>query len=128
MLIIGVIMAVGGFVSGWYVQGTRMEARLASVKLEQSKEETKQADAAMADLVSAAKTITEAAVSAQLDVSGVNAKLDQIRRDMKNEKPKPLPADCKPDAPRMRTLAAATDAVDQAIAGSKPSSAVPDKR
>lgn len=103
------------FAAGWHVNGWRLNGQIEQLKAARAADQAVQATAALADLTAAADKINKAAGSAHVDVAGLNTKLDQIRKDFRDAKPAPLPADCRPDAVRVRELAAAADAVDQAV-------------
>jgi hypothetical protein len=119
-LIVGATVAIGiGFGGGWTVNGWRLQGDIEHIKTERATDSVRQSQAALDDLVTAAGKIKAAADGANVDLSHLDSKLDQIRKDYKNAKPAPLPVDCRPDAPRVRKLTAAADAVDEAIAGLK---------
>lgn len=127
-LIAAVILSVAGFSCGWFLKGTIKDGEIKTIKLEQATDTAKASQEALTKFVDASKVVVDAAKSAQVDVSAINASLEQIRKDVKNVKTAPLPAGCKPDAPRVRSLAATTDAVDAAIAGPKSGGTVQDQR
>lgn len=112
-----VLAAVLGTSAGWAVNGWRLGAEIAGLKADREKDRADQAQAALADLAKAAQLVKLAADGAQSDLSSLSTKLDQIRKDVKNAKPAPLPVDCRPDAPRVRELTGAAAAVDEAVAG-----------
>jgi hypothetical protein len=112
-----------GTAGGWLVQGWRKDAEIADLKRNQADSKAGQYKAALDDLTTASKRINEAAAGARVDLSAVTGQLTTIRKEFKDAKP--LPDNCKPDAVRVRQLAATADAVDQAIAGSIPGRPVP---
>lgn len=111
--------AASGGVAAWTVNGWRLGTEIAELKANREKVRADQAQAALADLAQASRLIKLAADGAQADLSSLTAKLNLIRKDVKNAKPAPLPAGCRPDAPRVRELTAAAAAVDEAIAGQR---------
>lgn len=127
----GVAAVCAGLIAGsgaWFVRGTMAEAVEAHLKEEASAKVAVDTKAALDDFVKSSKAIKDAAASAQIDISGVSAQLAAIRKDQRNAKTIPLPVGCKPDAPRMRSLAATSAATDQAVAGSKPRGPVQTER
>lgn len=123
----GALAAVAiGFGSGWAANGWRLGAEISAIKAERATDRADQAQAALTDLAEASKKINDAAGGAQADISSLGVKLDQIQKDFKNAKPTPLPPGCRPDAVRVRSLAAAVDATNAAIAGLRLSSTMQD--
>lgn len=115
------LVLVTGFGAGWLVQGWRQAETIAELQKERSDEISTQATAALADLTSAAKTIKENATGATVSNAGLASQLALVRKDLKNAQAKaPLAVGCKPDAGRVRNLAAAVDATNQAAFGSVP--------
>lgn len=114
-IIINVALAAAvGFGAGWLVNGWRKDAELAEIKAERAEGRADQVQAALDDLATGAAKIRASADGYSADVSALDAKLEAIRKDFKNAKP--LPPDCRPDAPRVRELTSVATAVDQAIA------------
>lgn len=128
LLITGAVALALGFGGGWMVNGWRLNADIADLKTNAATAQAATATAALADLETGMKRVTAAAKTAQGNVGTVNSQLDQIRKEFKNATPPPLPAGCNPDDIRMRALAAAAGAVDEAIARPKPSGAVQAER
>lgn len=124
-LFVGAAAAIAiGFGAGWHVNGWRLAAEIERLQAQHEKGRADQAQAALDDLTAAAGNIKAAADGAHIDFAGLDKKLELIRRDFRDAKPSPLPADCRPDAVRVRKLSAAADAVDEAIAGLKLSRAL----
>lgn len=117
-----------GFSSGWATNGWRKDVQVAELKTEAASKQAKAATDALTGLEADIKRIASSARTAQGNVGAVNIQLDQIRKDFKNENAPPLPANCRPDDIRVRSLTAAAGAVDQAIAGSKLGGAVQRER
>lgn len=109
--IVSAALAAG---SAWQIQDWRLGAKIATLKKGQSDNAALQAQGALDDLAAAAKTINQAAAAARVDNTHLAAQLGAIRKELKNAKP--LPADCKPDPERLRSLTAAVDATNQAAA------------
>jgi hypothetical protein len=110
------VAAALGFGSGWTVNGWRLNGEIQTIKAEHANDRATLATAAISDITQAAHLIKEAADRAQVDVSSLDVQLTAIRKDFKNANAKPLPADCRPDSPRVRKLANSAAAVDKAIA------------
>jgi hypothetical protein len=111
----GVALAGAGlclFAAGWTAQGWRMGAQLAALTTARAQSDLTVANQALADLSAASATIrTKADEFAGIQTT-LGAKLDAIRKDLKNA-PK-LPADCRPDAERVRLLSDAVRAAREA--------------
>lgn len=120
---VGVLVALAG-AAGWTAQGWRKDAEIAGLKATQSKQEAKDATGALTDYQTTAKAIAEAASGAQGSNASTAAALRAIRQEMKNAKP--LPADCRPDADRLRKRNAAIEAYNRAAAGQLPGGPVQD--
>lgn len=114
-LVGGVLLGAGG--AGWWHSDTigDLELKVARMERDSAVGVSVQYKQAADDLAGAAKTIKAAAEAGSTDVSTLNAKLDTINRSIKNAKPAPLPADCRPGADRVRNLSESAAAVDQAI-------------
>lgn len=117
--IVAAIVLAGAFGAGWAVNGWRKDAEITDLKRENAVADAKQSQAALADLAAASRRIKDAADSANIDVSALGRKLDAISKEQKNVKP--LPVDCRLDPIRLRNLAEAAAAVNQAAFGLKPS-------
>lgn len=121
-LIGGALLALAiGFGSGWSVNGWRLSAEIADMKRIDAEVISTASQAALLDYAAGAKQIKDAAVGAQVDVSGMNNKLADIQRRMKNAPPPVLPVDCRPGSLRLQYLTEAAAATDKAAARSEPS-------
>ena len=100
--------------TAWQVQAWRADARIAVLQKDMSDNAATQARAALDDLSAAAANINIASAAAQADNKALAIQLAAIRKDLKNAKP--LPADCKPDADRLRSLTRAVEASNAAAA------------
>lgn len=123
----GLLLALAAalFASGVLVEGWRKDAQISALKAAQASTAARQSEAALTDLVDAAKTIKTQADEARVDVTSVTAGLAALKKEFKNGKVAPLPVGCSPDAVRVRYLAAGIDTVDQAIARQRSGSRVP---
>lgn len=107
-------LAVLAFGVGWVVNGWRKDAEIAELTAARAQADLTSANLALTDLRAAGQTIRQKADEYAGIQSTLGAKLDAIRKDMKNA-PK-LPADCRPDDFRVRKLSDAVDAAKQAAA------------
>lgn len=102
------------FAAGWQVNGWRKDAQIAELTAARAQADLTSANLALTDLRVAGQTIRQKADEYAGIQSTLGAKLDAIRKDMKNAKP--LPVDCRPDDFRVRKLSDAVDAAKQAAA------------
>ena len=116
-----VLVAAIGFGSGWVANGWRLSEQIADIKRQRAEEHSQQTQAALDEIQSASKTIQTAAAGAQANVTAVHSQLAEIRKERRNAKPPALPADCRMDPIRVRSIEDAATVVDQTITGSKPS-------
>lgn len=121
-LLAGAAVAVAiGFGTGWAINGWRLESKVAAVQKDSAESRAASANAALDQLAGRMDAMNTQATAAQLDVSTLAMKMDQIRKDQKNAQAQtPLPVDCKPDAGRVDRLRSAVAAANAAIAGSTP--------
>jgi hypothetical protein len=113
VVVVGIVLA-GCFSAGWATNGWRLGTDIAKIKLEAATGRADATELALKKLADDSKKVNEAAVKSAATINGVNDKLDAIRKDMKNAKPPPLPAGCRPDPVRVRALTEAAAAVDAA--------------
>ncbi len=108
------LLVAGLFGAGWTANGWRKDAEIAKLTAARAQADLGSANTALADLREAGSRIRQSADDYLTVKSDLGAKLDAIRKDLKNAKP--LPVDCRPDDFRMRQLASAVDAAKQAAA------------
>lgn len=108
------LLAVSIFAAGWAANGWRKDAEIDRMKTASAEADLASANQALGDLRVAGATIREKADEFAGIQTTLGAKLDAIRKDLKNA-PK-LPADCRPDAGRVRLMSDAVDAAKQAAA------------
>lgn len=108
------LLAAGIFAAGWAANGWRKDAEIDRLKTASAQADLASANQALGDLRTASATIREKADEFAGIQTTLGAKLDAIRKDLKNA-PK-LPADCRPDAGRVRLMSDAVDAAKQAAA------------
>ncbi|MGO4326649.1 hypothetical protein AB4Z48_17620 [Cupriavidus sp. 2TAF22] len=107
-------MLVAVFGAGWVVNGWRKDAQLAELTAARAQADLGSANLALQDLREAGALIHQKAGEFAGIQSILGAKLDAIRKDFKNASP--LPAGCRPDDFRVRKLAEAVAATQQAAA------------
>jgi hypothetical protein len=112
--IVASVLTAGIFAAGWAANGWRKDAEIDRMKTDAAQADLASANQALGDLRTASATIREKADEFAGIQTTLGAKLDAIRKDLKNAKP--LPADCRPDAQRVRNLLDAVDATKQAAA------------
>ncbi|MBB2918350.1 hypothetical protein [Cupriavidus alkaliphilus] len=108
------VLAAGLFAAGWMTNGWRKDAEIARQSAARAQADLVSANKALGDLREAGARIRHSADDYLTVKTDLGAKLDAIRKDLKNAKP--LPVDCRPDDFRMRQLASAVDAAKQAAA------------
>lgn len=108
------LLAAGIFAAGWVANGWRKDAEIDRMKTVSAQADLASVNQALGDLRTASATIREKADEFAGIQTTLGAKLDAIRKDLKNA-PK-LPADCRPDAGRVRLMSDAVDAAKQAAA------------
>ena len=108
------LLAACIFAAGWAANGWRKDAEIDRMKTASAQADLASANQALGDLRVAGATIREKADEFAGIQTTLGAKLDAIRKDLKNV-PK-LPADCRPDAGRVRFMSDAVDAAKQAAA------------
>lgn len=108
------LIAAALFAAGWTVNGWRKNAELADLTAARAQADLDTANQAIGDLRTAGAAIREKADEFAGIQTTLGSKLDAIRKDLKNA-PK-LPADCRPDAGRVRLMSDAVDAAKQAAA------------
>jgi hypothetical protein len=115
-LLAGAALAlVLGFGSGWQVNGWRLGAEIADLKGDYANEKKDQAESALVDFKEESKKIRAAADDFMAVQSSLDKKVNDIRKDLKHvQATSPLPADCLPDAGRMRILEDAVKAAREA--------------
>jgi hypothetical protein len=119
----GAALLALAFSAGWISNGWRLHTEIAEMKTTAATERADSAGTALANLTEAATIIRDQATRAGTDVTALKGQLATIQKEIKNANP--LPADCKPDAQRVRRLAASAGAVDAAITRQRSGSAVP---
>lgn len=108
------LLAAAVFAAGWTVNGWRKDAEIAELTAARAQADLASANTALSDLREAGARVRQSADDYLTIKSDLGAKLDAIRKDLKNAKP--LPVGCRPDDFRVRKLADAVDAAKQAAA------------
>ena len=121
VLVVALVGAAGAGAAGaWVVQGWRYGKEIAELKLERANEAVQGFQIALDDLKASAEKIGKAADAAALDTKLITTELGRLGKEYTNATKRPLPVDCRPDAPRVRLLAESAAAVDNAIARPEP--------
>lgn len=117
MVGIGLLAAlIAGSVAIW-ATSTIYGARISDMKATQAMRDRDLANAALKKFTETAARINTAALGYTAATGDLGKKLDSIQTDLKNvQNKKPLPVGCKPDADRLRSIAAAVAATNS-IAG-----------
>lgn len=108
----------GALVAGaaaWMVQGWRGEARLARQQAQTARDDAEVARAALAQTTRDIQVMATAAAQAAGVAPQVTAAMSKLNQELKNATP--LPAGCRPDVVRLRTLQDAVGATNRAAAG-----------
>lgn len=103
------------FAAGWFVQGWRLDTKIAQVQAGRANDKATQAEGALTALKADAAAIHDAATEYSAARLDVGAKIDALRKELKNA-PRPLAPGCAPDAYRVRNLETAIDAANAAAA------------
>lgn len=120
LLAVSIGSAAAGAAGSWFVTSSIKDAEIAELKLERANETVQGFQTALDDLKVATATIYAAADSAALDTKLITTELSRLGKEYKNATKRPLPVDCRPDAPRVRHLTESAAAVDKAIARPEP--------
>lgn len=112
-------VALACFVAGWVAQGWRASAAASEVKAEAAKAVATSASQALDQFIERANQMADAASQAQAGATAIASTAAKIRKDVANVKA-PLPADCRPDAERLRNRNAAIEAYNRAATGQLP--------
>lgn len=117
VLVCVTLAVLAGFAGGWVVNGWRMSAAVAKAEKAHAEDRAVSAESALSDLAEGASRVKAAAEAYNVERSAISGQLNQISKDLKSyAKEKPLPADCRPDAGRVRSLSEAVAAAKQAAA------------
>ena len=106
--IIIAVCLIAGFTAGWLVNGWRLAADSTTEKLS--------AVQANADhFVDVSKMVNEAATEHASKTYKLEEKIKELQKELAHaKKNRPVPADCRPDADRLRVLADAVTAANTA--------------
>ena len=108
------VLAAALFAAGWTSNGWRKDVEIAELTAARAQADLASANTALSDLREAGARIRQSADDYLAIKSDLGVKLDAIRKDLKNAKP--LPVGCSPDDFRVRKLADAVGAAQQAAA------------
>jgi len=108
----------GALVAGgaaWIVQGWRWDAKLARQEAQVAKDDADVARAALAQTAKDIQVVATAAAQVAGVAPQVTAAMGKLNQELKNANP--LPAGCRPDGVRVRTLKDAVSAANRAASG-----------
>ncbi|VFR58127.1 hypothetical protein ANT3_1650 [plant metagenome] len=117
----GAAMLAGG--ATWAAKGWRLGERIALLERDQERGRANANAVALGRLTIDLQTISEAARRAAADASALPGRIGIISRALKDAIP--LPAGCRPDDLRVRSLTDAVRAANDTAAGQPTGSAVP---
>jgi hypothetical protein len=98
---------------GWIASAWQHDAEIAELKRAHAEFRATLSESALADVQADAATIRQAATEFATIQSTLAPKMTALTKELRNAKP--LPADCRPDAVRVRNLDAAIDAANKSI-------------
>jgi hypothetical protein len=111
LVLVGLLLAGA---AGWFANGWRHGAEIAELRRAHAEFRAGLSEQALADVQADAATIRAAATEFATIQSTLAPRMTALTKELRNAKP--LPADCRPDAGRVRNLDAAIDAANQAAA------------
>lgn len=117
VLVVGLV--VGGAAAGGYVVHNADVVKLQAVQLAYSKAQTASVTASLNQLQGFIDKMNAAGTDYSGALAQINADFSAIKKEFANATLKPLPADCKPDADRLRSLSAAVAAANARSAPAK---------
>lgn len=121
VLLIALAVALFSGSGAAFVTSHVMQTKIATIERDDAIKAKDDTQAVLDQFTKDAKVVHAAAVKAQTDVAGVNDQLSLIRKGLQNAKTTKaapaLPADCAPDAIRVRSLADSVNTVNRAVAG-----------
>lgn len=110
----GVALAASVFGAGWLANGWRLGAELAELRADHAAQVAKHATDNLATMKADAVAIHKAAEQLSTIEITLGPKIDALKKEIKNARP--LPAGCRPDDGRVRSLDAAIEAANAAAA------------
>jgi len=105
-------MALAG-AAGWFTNGWRHSAEIAELRRLHAEFRATLSEDALTTLQADAAEVRRAASEFAAIQSTLAPKMTALTKELRNAKP--LPADCRPDAVRVRNLDAAIDAANKSI-------------
>lgn len=115
-LMIALASAAG---ASWYVTHNIDAAKLEAVELADSKAQTANISASLTQLQGFIATMHSADADYNSKLDAINAQFANLKQELSNATHTPLPADCKPDAGRLRVLSDAVSAANASPAAGK---------
>jgi hypothetical protein len=112
-----------GAAGGWTLNGWRLNSKLSDLRVQAAEEKSAVARAqvqfaneALFDIAVTAARMSKAVGEYQAIENKTSTKIEALRKEVRQyAKSNPLPADCRPDAVRVRKLADSIDAANTAI-------------
>jgi len=108
--IVGLLLASA---AGWFANGWRHDAEIAELRRGHAEFRATLSEDALTTLQADAAEVRRAATEFSAIQSTLAPKMTALTKELRNAKP--LPADCRPDADRVRNLDAAIDAANKSI-------------
>ena len=110
-LLIAVVCTIVGFLWGWLVNSWRLSSAYQAEKAEV-------AQASADHYADASKKVNDSANEYLRNTEQLKKQIAELKKELANaKKNNPLPADCRPDADRLRVLAEAVHTANRAAAG-----------
>lgn len=103
----------------YYVVHNADTVKLQAVQLADSKAQTASVTASLDQLQGFIATMHTADADYNAVLVSLRGQFAALEQEFKNATAKPLPADCRPDAGRLRVLSAAVDAANKAASAGK---------
>lgn len=108
---IGCVVAIVAiaFAGGWYVNGSRMQARIEAMQRAQAEAIAESEAQVAAYKEKASEAVNSQAMLYQEKVAAADKDIEKLKKELKDAKIRnPLPADCRLDPDRMRIIKTAT--------------------
>jgi hypothetical protein len=114
-----VILCLGSAAAANYVRGNADQVKYSALELSKAKADTKSVQDSLAQLQGFISTMDAAGGDYTAALATIKAQFATIQKELTNALLKPLPADCRPDAGRLRVLTDAVNATRQGAAAAK---------
>ena len=121
--VLALISATAAAGAAWTAQGWRYGAQIARIEAKQANGRADAAEKALTQLHQDINAIAAAGRRAAAVGTALTAEINKLTGALKNATP--LPADCRPDPVRVRSLTDAVRAANRAATGQQPSGTLP---